>query len=270
MNLTQLLQLPDQHLEMPALFIGHGSPLNAIEDNKFTQHLKTLPENFPTPKAVIIISAHWETYGTEVLGSAHPELIYDFWGFPKELYELKYPASGDPQLAKYMSRAYNKTRIDHHRGLDHGAWALLLHLFPKANIPILQVSLDQNKDLRSHFTWANQLRELRRKGVLIIGSGNLVHNLRKIDWNPSSKPFDWAVEFDGKIKQWILDKNWDALLAPQKEGSLFQISHPSLEHYLPIIYTAGVVQPSDSVIFPHEEFQNASISMRSVMFTTKK
>lgn len=255
--------------KMPAIFIGHGSPMNALANNDFTKHLEVLGQTLPIPKKILMISAHWMTKGVELQASPNPKMIYDFYGFPEALYKINYPAPGDVSLAEKVKTELSiyQAELDHEWGFDHGNWSVLHHMYPKANIPVVQLSLNQNfMNLRDHLTLAKQLNKLRSEGVLIIGSGNIVHNLRQISRSETAPVVEWAHEFDELIKKSILENNLEQLLAedPSKH-SQWKMAHPSIEHYLPLLYVLGAADPSEKIIFPYEAFELGSLSMRSVL-----
>ena len=251
---------------MPVLFVGHGSPMNAIEHNAFTESLSRLSARLPRPKAVCVVSAHWVTAGSHVLTSAHPETIHDFYGFPQALSEVQYPAPGAPEEAAKV--AENREILkDDTWGLDHGSWSVLRHMYPKADVPAFQLSLDQRRSFREHLELSSELQSLRERGVLILGSGNIVHNLRRIDWNAPHGAYDWAVEFDAKVKAAVDAHDVAALSHPEKWGEkLLATAHPSMEHYLPLLYSIGSTDERDPVSYPYEGFDFGSISMRAVLF----
>ena len=251
---------------MPVLFVGHGSPMNAIEHNAFTETLSVLSARLPRPKAVCVVSAHWVTKGAHVLASAHPETIHDFHGFPPELSEVQYPAPGAPQEAEKVAENSEIVKDDSW-GLDHGAWSVLRHMYPKANVPAFQLSLDERRSFKEHLELGRELRSLRDRGVLVLGSGNIVHNLRRIDWEHPHGAYDWAMEFDAKVKGAVDAHDALALAEPQKWGeSLLRTAHPSVEHYLPLLYCMGSTDDRDAVSYPYEGFDFGSISMRAVLF----
>lgn len=248
----------------PVLFLGHGSPMNIVLENAFTESLVQLGRRIPKPKAILVVSAHWQTKGTFITASAVPEIIYDFYGFPQELYEVGYSCPGGAaQIAEWTS-VLKQAGIaeDQQRGLDHAAWALLKHLYPQADIPVMELSLDYGKEPWEHYELAKQLAPLREQGVLIIGSGNIVHNLREIDWNIDAKPYEWATRFDSHVKEAILANKHDELIAYEKLGRDALLSIPTREHYLPMLYALGLQGAEEEVYFSHEGFQNASMSMR--------
>lgn len=254
---------------MPVLFVGHGSPMNIIADNGFTQALAQLGQSLPLPKAVLSISAHWLTEGSQIVTSSPPPTIYDFHGFPEELYQISYPAPGAVDLAQQLIKDFKTDMAPApHWGLDHGTWSVLLHMYPKAQIPVTQLSLNSKWTAGQHLAFARRLKYLRNEGVLILASGNLVHNLRKIQWNIQAPPHAWATEFDEFMKTSLERKDLDALINPHhKNAALFELAHPSVEHYLPLFYFLGAMDPSDQISFPYEGIQNASISMRAALST---
>lgn len=266
---TILKNLETKTEKMPTLFFGHGSPMNAIQKNNFTDFLSKAALTIPQPRAILVVSAHWETRGTKVLRLEHPKTIHDFGGFPDSLYQIQYPAPGNFKVSDLIIDLMKAHTVepDTEWGLDHGTWSILKFLYPKADIPVLQLSLNQNKTLAEHLSLARDLRPLREQGVLIIGSGNVTHNLRRVDWSEAPKSVDWAVEFDELIKQAIVEKNDKVLLGPdEKLQALWKTAHPSLEHYLPLLYAYGASEEKDMIQFIYEGFQMGSLSMRSVRF----
>lgn len=253
-------------MKMPALFVGHGSPMNAIEENAFTQSLRELGKRLPAPKAICAVSAHWVTRGCQVLGADWPRTIHDFYGFPRPLYEVQYPAPGAPEEAKRLAMEQH-LQVDHQWGLDHGAWSVLRHLYPEADVPVFQVSLDHARTFAEHVELGGQLRQLRERGVLILGSGNLVHNLHRINWEMTGVAYPWAEEFDDKVKKAIMERDMESLAAPDRWGnSLLAEAHPTLEHYAPILYCLGATTEADKAEFPYEGMEFGTISMRMVLF----
>lgn len=254
---------------LPAVFLGHGSPMNAVSDNDFTRFLSGFGKELPRPRAILAVSAHWVTDGTKVEKAERPETIHDFYGFPEELFRIQYPAPGSPADADEIARLLteHEAATDGSWGLDHGTWSVLRHMYPAADIPVLQLSLNANLPLRDHYELAKDLRPLREKGLLIVGSGNITHNLRRLDPRPGAPPMDWAVEFDAMIAKALEERDLPALLAEEPEKhSLWRTAHPTLEHYLPLLYTLGVSDENETPAFPHEEMQLASLSMRAVRF----
>ena len=258
-------------MKMPVLFIGHGSPMNIVLKNDFTRRLSALGRELPAPRAILVISAHWLTDGTFVTCQAKPKTIYDFYGFPPELYQQTYPASGSPADAIYITGVVKKppVKCDTSWGLDHASWAVLTHMYPAADIPVIEMSLDYSPyngwnrpTLQSFYDLAKQLQPLREMGIMIIGSGNIVHNLRVIDMDPDAKPYDWAVEFDEKVKRHLLERNHAALLDCQNTDRATALSVPTLDHYLPMLFAAALQEKNDQLSFVYEGFQNKSVSMR--------
>ena len=250
--------------QMPALFVGHGSPMNAIEDNPFSQAWEALGRALPRPEAILCISAHWETHGTGVTAMPQPRTIYDFYGFPRPLYEKKYPAPGSPELARQVQQAVRTTQVvlDEAWGLDHGTWSVLCRMFPAADIPVVQLSLDHDQPPAFHYALGQELRALRRQGILIIGSGNMVHNLGVMAWQ--DEPFDWAQEMDAKMAQLILAKKHAALVDYEALGPSARLAIPTNEHYLPLLYVLALQEDDDQVSFFSERVTLGSISMRGV------
>ena len=259
-------ELKIQEGVMPLLFIGHGSPMNAIEDNEFSQRWKQLGKEIPAPKAVLIVSAHWLTNGTKITAMEYPKTIHDFGGFPKELFDVNYPAPGNPALAKETAALIHSTVVDldHNWGLDHGAWMIVCNMYPNAQIPILQLSIDYSKDAQYHYDLAKELSALRKKGVLIIGSGNMVHNLSKMDWNNPGSGFDWAIEANAKLKKLITENGHQQLINYQNLGAALSLSVPTPEHYLPLLYTLALQEKNESISFFNDKTIMGSISMTSL------
>lgn len=255
---------------MPALFIGHGSPMNALMDNEFTRSLANLGRTLPRPKAIMVVSAHWLTQGgTYVTCMQRQRTIHDFYGFPEELYTVNYPSPGAPAYAERVVQLSNgQVRCDNDWGLDHASWSVLRHMYPEAAIPVFEMSLDysfnewQPKPLEYHYKLASRLLELRTMGVMIMGSGNIVHNLRVIDFeHVDAKPYDWAIEFDEKVKSDLVHGNHNALLNWENNGKA-AYAVPTLDHYLPMIYVVATRDKNEPLTFTYEGFQNRSISMR--------
>jgi 4,5-DOPA dioxygenase extradiol len=264
--IKELQEMPDSE-RMPAVFIGHGSPMNAIDDNAWTRAWRDLGSGLPQPKAILAISAHWITQGgLLVTAGEHPPMTYDMGGFPAELYRIQYPAPGSPALAEEIEKSLHATIPVHGDtlwGYDHGTWVVLKHMFPRADIPVIQLSLDYSKPPAFHFELAKQLRPLRDKGVLILGSGNIVHNLREMV-RSSDSPFDWALEFDRRMNEYLMDGNFKAIVEFQKLGSLAAIAHPTYDHFLPLLYMLGVQNSGEEVRSVCDGFQYKSVSMRSL------
>jgi 4,5-DOPA dioxygenase extradiol len=256
--------------KMPVLFVGHGSPMNAIEHNAFTETLQGLSARLPKPRAVCVVSAHWVTEGAHVLTSAHPKTIHDFYGFPQPLYEVQYPAPGAPSEAEKLAKN-PEILPDNEWGLDHGSWSVLRHMYPNADVPAFQLSLDARRGFKEHLDLGREIQALRERGVLVLGSGNIVHNLRRIDWDHPSGAFDWAVEFDARVKEAVEAHDSNSLALPQRWGeALLATAHPTVEHYLPLLYCMGSTDERDAVSYPYEGFDFGSISMRMILFGDTK
>ncbi len=248
----------------PLIFIGHGHPMNALLDNNFTQALTKLGESLEKPNAIMIVSAHWQTLGTYVSTNPTPKAIYDFGGMDV-LRQIKYEPKGNPEFAKQVVETAPIFNIqeDPSMGLDHGAWTVLKYLYPKADIPVFELSIDSSQPTGYHFQLASALKKMREKGVLIIGSGNIVHNLKILDWNNiDAKPMDWAVEFDELVKAKLNNLDFQALVNYQQFGKLAEMAHPTNEHYLPMLYTLGLADKNEDVKYIFEGFQYGSASMR--------
>lgn len=247
---------------MPVLFVGHGSPTNAIEDNEFSRAWAELAAKLPRPRAVLCVSAHWETDGAWVSVTPHPETIHDFFGFPEPLHAYRYPAPGSPEAAEEARRAVRSARVaaDPDRGLDHGAWAVLCRMYPKADVPVFQLSLDRPKPAAWHYALGRELAGLRDRGVLIVGSGNCVHNLGRIRWGDTAH--DWAVEFDAMVKRRIERREHQALVDYPSLGAAARLSVPTPEHYLPMLYALALQGDAEDAVFFAEKVTLGSISMR--------
>jgi 4,5-DOPA dioxygenase extradiol len=254
----------------PAMFVGHGSPMNAISENDFTRALSAQAALLSAkPKAILCISAHWETHGTRVTTSPAPRTIHDFRGFPPELFAVEYPAPGSPELAQRVRLLFDDGEVqgDERWGLDHGSWSLLRHMYPAADVPVVQLSLDRGLNPEQHYALARRLRPLREEGVLILGSGNIVHSLPLIQWSEDAAPYDWAVAFDAAIRDFLLARNHEGLTHYRELlGHDAGLAVPTEEHYLPMLYVAAVQRDDEPLSFFYEGMQNASISMRSLQF----
>ncbi|WP_212005786.1 4,5-DOPA dioxygenase extradiol [Chitinophaga sp. HK235] len=262
-HITSDLKTTD--IAMPVMFIGHGNPMNGISDNAFTKALASMGQTLKDkPRAILVISAHWLTKGTHVLVAPQPETIHDFGGFPEALYQVQYPAPGAPEVARETKNLITSTQVveDEQWGLDHGAWTVLKHMYPLADIPVYQLSIDYHQPPEYHFKLAAELQALRRKGVLIMGSGNIVHNLRQIIFTDNAKPYDWAVSFDALVKEKLEKGAFQDLINYHTLGQAAQLSIPTNDHYLPMLYTLGLVNKNEQIAFTYEEIQNGSISMR--------
>lgn len=255
--------------KFPALFLGHGSPMNAIEDNEFVQGFRKIGQTFEKPKAILVISAHWETRGTFVTAMEHPATIHDFGGFPQALFDVQYPAPGSPSLAQETQRIVTKTEIhlDDKWGLDHGSWSVVKHLYPNADVPIIQMSIDYTQPASYHYEIAQQLAELRKKGVLIIGSGNMVHNLRMVAWdklNTTGYAYEWASIANDKMKKFIQEGNNQALIDFRQQGKEFDLAIPTPEHYLPLIYTLALQEKNEDLFLFNDNSVAGSLTMTSL------
>ena len=254
---------------MPVLFLGHGSPMNAIEENEFVTGWKNIGKTIPIPVAILCISAHWETRGTLVTAMENPMTIHDFGGFPQALFDVQYPAPGNPELARETKSLITKTEIglDEKWGLDHGAWTVIKHLYPDANVPVIQMSLDYYQSPTYHYELAKELSSLRKKGVLIIGSGNMVHNLGLVDWdklNADEYGFDWAIEANEKIKKFILSNDHKQLINFKSQGRVFDMAIPTPEHYLPLLYALALKEENEKVSIFNDKAVAGSLTMTSV------
>ena len=262
--------LEAQELVMPVLFIGHGSPMNGIEDNEFSIRWKNMAKEIPTPAAVLVVSAHWFSKGTRITAMDFPETIHDFGGFPQALFEVQYPEPGSPALAKETASLLHSAHVelDHDWGLDHGAWTIIRHMYPEAKIPVLQLSIDYTKGPQYHFDLAKELYDLRKKGVLIIGSGNMVHNLRMVSWDKINTPgygFDWALQMNDTFKQLISDGDYKPLINYESLGAEARLAIPTPEHYLPLLYSLGLKGNNDHVSFFNDKAVAGSLTMTSVL-----
>ncbi len=264
-ELEKLKNLPHTENRMPVLFIGHGNPMYGIEENDFTRGWKKSIENLPKPKAILVVSAHWETRGTRVTSMPNPRVIYDFGGFPQALFEAKYAAKGSPEIAKEVAETLKQSLIelDETWGLDHGTWTVLRHLYPNADVPVLQLSLDYTKPASFHYELAKELAFLRDRGVLIIGSGNMVHNLRQINFR-STNSYDWANSANEKFKNLISAGEHDKLLKYETLGNDVALAIPTAEHYLPLIYALALKTEGEPLEIFNDAMDLGSISMTSV------
>lgn len=253
---------------MPVLFLGHGSPMNAIEENEFVVGFRNMAKEIPRPHAILCVSAHWETRGTFVTAMEKPITIHDFGGFPKALFDVHYPAPGSPELAHETKNIVKKTDVglDEKWGLDHGAWSVIKHLYPQADVPVIQMSLDYYQAPQYHYELAQELSSLRKKGVLIIGSGNMVHNLRLVDWNKlneDSYGYEWALEASDKMKKYILNDAHQLLIDFQAQGKAFELAIPTPEHYLPMLYALALKEENEVVNLFNDKPVGGSLTMTS-------
>ena len=252
--------------KMPVLFLGHGSPMNAIQETEFSKGWRTIGQTLPRPNAILCVSAHWETKGTWVTAMDKPRTIHDFGGFPQELFDVQYPAPGSPATAMETRATITSTDVglDHQWGLDHGCWSVVKHLYPNADIPVLQLSLDYTKSAQYHYELAKELNALRHKGILIIGSGNMVHNLGMIDWQNQNSGYDWAIEANATFKNMISNGDIKSLINYSGQGKAFQLSIPTPEHYLPLLYTLALKGDEDDLSYFNDKTIMGSISMTSL------
>jgi len=255
----------------PTLFVGHGSPMNAIEQNEFSEKWKKIVSDFEKPKAIICISAHWLTRGTFVTAMEMPKTIHDFGGFPKALFDVEYPAPGSLDVAHWTKESIKSANVleDHEWGLDHGTWSVLRNMYPEATIPVIQLSIDYTKPLSYHFQLAQELKALRKKGVLIIGSGNMVHNLGMVAWDKLNSPgfgFDWTLEIDTVFKQKIESRDFQSLINWSSLHNQISLAIPTLDHYIPLIYSVGLSDKEDEISFFNDKAVAGSLTMTSVQF----
>lgn len=269
-NFTE--DLKEQDIKMPVLFVGHGSPMNAIEDNEFSLRWRKMGKELPTPKAVLVVSAHWLTRGTHITAMDHPQTIHDFGGFPQALHEVEYPAPGNAQLAKETAALFQSTTVglDHDWGLDHGAWSVTKQMYPDATIPVLQLSIDYHKPPQYHYELARELSALRKKGVLILASGNMVHNLRMISLPTGSTNLntefglDWALEINEIFKDKILNGDHQALINYQKLHKDALLAVPTPDHYYPLLYSLALWDKKEEQTFFNDKAVAGSLTMTSV------
>jgi 4,5-DOPA dioxygenase extradiol len=249
---------------MPALFVGHGNPMNAIENNEFSQGWERMAKTLPRPKGIVCVSAHWETMGSAVTAMPKPRTIHDFGGFPRRLFEMEYPAPGAPELAQRIGKLVKSTQVkaDQAWGLDHGTWSVLCRMYPQADIPVVQLSLDRSHEAAFNYQVGKELGELRHEGLLIVGSGNIVHNLRMVVFEEAA--FDWAVDYDARVKQWILDGDHASIIHYEKQGPAAALSVNSAEHFLPLLYVLGMQEEGEPVSFFNSKVWGGSLSMRCV------
>ncbi len=254
-------------VKMPVLFIGHGSPMNAIEENEFTETWADLGATLPRPKAILAVSAHWYTDGTRICDALYPTQIYDMYGFPRELYELKYPVKGSPELAHHTKELLNgKVQFDNRWGIDHGTWSVLCRMYPEADIPVCQLSIDRNAPAVEHYRMGQKLHSLREQGVLILGSGNVVHNLSKINWELEGG-YPWAEEFDAYIKKAILSRQYEEVIHYEKAGKAAELSFYTPDHFYPLLNILGALDEKDQGCAYNDSCILGSLSMTSYLFT---
>lgn len=267
-DLNKMTSILSRTGKMPVLFLGHGSPMNAIEENEFVASFRQLGNELVRPNAILCISAHWETKGTYVTAMQNPPTIHDFGGFPQKLFEVQYPSPGSPELAKQTKKIITKTDVglDDKWGLDHGAWSVIKHLYPKADIPVIQMSIDYTQSGSYHYELAKELNSLRHKGILIIGSGNMVHNLRKVAWDKLNEEYayDWAIEANEKMKSYILNDDHQNLIDFKSQGKVFDLAIPTPEHYMPLIYTLALKDKNEELTIFNDKPVGGSLTMTSV------
>jgi len=267
-ELNNMTRDMDHTERMPVLFLGHGSPMNAIEENEFVSGFRKVSSEISRPSAVLVISAHWETQGTYVTAMQNPRTIHDFGGFPKALFDVQYPAPGSPELARDTKNLVKKTEVglDEKWGLDHGAWSVIKHLYPDADVPVIQMSLDYRQSAQWHYDLARELAALRRKGVLIVGSGNMVHNLGMVEWRRLNETFgyDWALEASDRMKKSILSGDHQSLVNFRSQGRAFDLAIPTPEHFLPLLYALGLQEKGEEVSLFNDRALAGSLTMTSV------
>jgi len=273
-NLNKIEESFDNSEQMPVLFVGHGSPMNAIEENEFVAGWRNISKSIPKPNAILCISAHWVTKGTYVTAMEKPKTIHDFGGFPEELFEIQYPAPGSSELAKKTKNIITKANVslDYEWGLDHGCWSVIRHLYPNADIPIIQLSLDYHQTPQYHYELGKELSSLRKKGVLIVGSGNMVHNLRMVNWDKlddTEYGYDWAIEAVEKMKKYILANDHQSLIDYKLQGDAFKLAIPTAEHYLPMLYGLALKEEDEKVSFFNDKTVAGALSMTSFIIEKK-
>lgn len=254
---------------MPAIFFGHGNPMNAIDENVYTRAWREIGESFEKPRAILMVSAHWYVPGTMLTNNERPRTIHDFGGFPRALYEVQYPAPGDRALVDRVVELLAPAAAvpDPQWGLDHGAWSVLVHAYPNADIPVVQLSIDETKDPMYHYELGTRLRPLRDEGVLVAASGNLIHNLHAYAWGRHpAEPFDWALRFEKTARELLLARDFEPLIDYESLGDDAMLSAPTPDHYLPLLYVLGASDERDRVTFPVEGMDGGSISMTTVRF----
>jgi 4,5-DOPA dioxygenase extradiol len=258
----------DYMSQMPMMFVGHGSPMNAIEDNRYTRGWKEMVEHIPRPESIVSISAHWFTEGTKIMNEENPKTIHDMYGFPKELYEILYHAPGNQELAGNVKNLISRQSVfDNSWGIDHGTWSVLVHMYPERGIPVFQISIDAAAPPEVHYQIGRELKSLRNQGVLLFGSGNIVHNLGLIDWRLEDKGFDWAYQFDDYIKESINNRNHEKVMQYLNLGKTAKLAVPTPEHFNPILYILGASDEEDKILTYNNDCMLGSLSMTSYLFT---
>jgi 4,5-DOPA dioxygenase extradiol len=256
---------------MPVVFFGHGNPMNALAQNQYSESWRWIGQSIPRPQAILCMSAHWYTRSTAATAMETPPTLHDFGGFPKELFDFQYPASGSPELARRLRDllAPVDVELDKGWGLDHGTWSVLTHVFPEANVPVVQLSLDATQPAAFHYDLGKRLAPLRDEGVLIIGSGNVVHNLRVMSWNSGAAPFDWAVRFNHKVRDHLIRKDHEPLVSYEQMGEDACLSIPTPDHYLPLLYCISLQDADEQISFVADGIEQGSIGMLSVLIGSK-
>jgi 4,5-DOPA dioxygenase extradiol len=253
--------------KMPVLFAGHGSPMNAIEDNEYSRTWREIAERIPKPKVILSVSAHWYTHGTRIMNEENPRTVYDMYGFPKELYEVSYDTAGSPGVARVCRELISReTKNDNSWGIDHGTWSVLVHMYPKRDISVFQISVDAGAPPEEHYKIGRELRALREQGVLIFGTGNVVHNLRLVDWHKANKGFDWAYEFDEYIYENILNRNHENILKFNKLGDIAKLAVPTPDHFYPLLYTLGASDEDDKISVYNKSCELGSLTMTAYLW----
>lgn len=253
--------------KMPVVFAGHGSPMNAIEDNVYSKTWRKMAELIPKPRAILSLSAHWYTAGTKIMNEEKPKTIYDMYGFTKELYEVRYDAPGAPEMAEVSKALISKeTNYDNSWGIDHGTWSVLVHMYPERDIPVFQISIDADAPPETHYKIGRELRSLRDQGVLIFGTGNIVHNLRLINWDKAGEGFDWAYEFDGFIYENIMKKNHEKILQYGEQGNIAKLAVPIPDHFYPLLYALGASYDDDKISVYNRSCELGSVSMTAYLW----
>jgi len=252
---------------MPAVFIGHGNPMNAVKETHYSRSWRKIADSIPRPSAILSVSAHWYVPGSRVTGNERPRTIHDFGGFPRRLYEVQYPAPGSPQLAERVRALIGPSTValDQDWGLDHGTWAVLVHMYPDADIPVVQLAIDESLPAQEHFALAARLRPLRDEGILILGSGNLVHNLHAYAWgSQTAETYDWAIRFENRMRELLTARSFAAVAEYESLGRDAALAAPTPEHFLPLLYVIAQAEENAPVSFPVEGFDGGSVSMISV------
>ncbi len=253
--------------KMPVLFVGHGSPMNAIEDNQYTRTWRSIAERIPKPEAILSVSAHWFTRGTRIMNEENPKTIYDMYGFPKELYEVKYNTAGSPGMAEISKELISReTEYDNSWGIDHGTWSVLVHMYPDRDIPVFQISIDADAPPETHYKIGKELSALRERGVLLFGSGNIVHNLIRVDWSKAGEGFDWAYGFDDYIYENILKKNYNNIIDFSRAGVAAKLAVPTPDHFYPLLYALGASDEDDKVSVYNKSCELGSLTMTGYLW----